>query len=59
MKENRGSWTFREVSPGETEATYQIELRVGLLVPGGVLDALVESSLPKMLQAFKRRTESA
>jgi coenzyme Q-binding protein COQ10 len=59
MKDNQGSWTFRALGPSETEATYQIEVKVGLLVPGSVVNALVDSSLPKMLEAFKRRAESA
>jgi ribosome-associated toxin RatA of RatAB toxin-antitoxin module len=59
MRDNRGSWTLVSKGPQETEATYQIELTLGPLVPRAIVNALVDSSLPKMLEAFKRRAESA
>jgi ribosome-associated toxin RatA of RatAB toxin-antitoxin module len=56
MKENRGSWTLKEV-PGGTEATYDIDLKLGALVPGFIEKALAEQSLPGMLNNFKARAE--
>jgi len=58
MKDNRGSWTLESLPDGKTRATYTIEVGVGPLVPRSVVNALVDQSLPKMLEAFKKRVES-
>ena len=42
---------------GKTRATYTIEVGVGPLVPRAIVNALVDQSLPKMLEAFKKRSE--
>lgn len=59
MRDNRGSWTLVPKGPAETEATYQVEVGLGPFVPKAIVNALVDTSLPKMLEAFKRRAESA
>ena len=56
MKENSGSWTLKPVAGG-TEATYDIDLKLGALVPSFIEKALAESSLPGMLQNFKKQAE--
>lgn len=58
MKDNHGSWTLEATAEGRTRATYTIDVAVGLLVPRPLLAALVDSSLPKMLESFKKRVES-
>jgi coenzyme Q-binding protein COQ10 len=58
MKDNRGSWTLEPTPDGKTRATYTLDVAVGLLVPRPLLAALVDSSLPKMLESFKKRVES-
>jgi ribosome-associated toxin RatA of RatAB toxin-antitoxin module len=57
MKDNRGSWTLESAGEGKTKATYSIEMKLGALVPNAIVKALVETSLPKMLEAFKKRAE--
>jgi len=57
MRENRGSWDLQRQGT-ETRATYSIEMTFGPLVPKAVVNALVETSLPKMLESFKKRIES-
>ena len=57
MRDNRGSWTLEPTPDGKTRATYTIEVGVGPLVPRGIVNALVDQSLPKMLEAFKKRSE--
>ncbi len=57
MKDNHGSWTLEEAGEGKTKATYSIEMKLGALVPNTIVKALVENSLPKMLDAFKKRAE--
>ncbi len=58
MRQNQGSWLLEAQGDGRTRATYSIEMTFGPLVPRAVVNALVETSLPKMLSAFKTRAES-
>lgn len=59
MKDNKGSWVLEPEGEGKTRATYTVEMALGALVPKAIVNALVETSLPKMLDAFKRRAEGA
>lgn len=59
MKDNKGSWVLEPEGEGKTRATYTVEVAVGPLVPKAILNGLVDSSLPKMLESFKRRAEAA
>ena len=58
MKDNRGSWVLEPTADGKTHAIYTVEVLLGLLVPRPLVTAMVESSLPKMLESFKKRVES-
>jgi ribosome-associated toxin RatA of RatAB toxin-antitoxin module len=58
MKDNKGSWTLEAAGEGQTKATYQIEMALGPLVPKSIVNAMVDTSLPKMLEAVKKRAES-
>jgi ribosome-associated toxin RatA of RatAB toxin-antitoxin module len=58
IKRNDGSWTLKAgPTPGTTEATYTIDLKLSSLVPGFIEKALAEQSLPGLLQNFKNRAE--
>lgn len=57
MKDNQGSWLLEPTGEGTTKAIYTVEMALGALVPKAIVKALVENSLPKMLDAFKRRAE--
>lgn len=57
MKDNKGSWVL-EAAGDTTKATYTVEMALGPLVPKTIINALVETSLPKMLEAFKKRIEA-
>ncbi len=59
MKDNKGGWLLEDQGNGTTKATYSIEVAVGPLVPKTILNALVDSQLPKLLENFKKRIESA
>ncbi len=59
MRDNRGHWLLEPAGEGKTKATYSIEMKLGPLVPNSIVNVLVDSSLPKMLEAFKKRAESA
>jgi len=58
MKSNDGGWALRSLAPDRTQADYSIDIGVGMLVPKAVINALVETGLPKMLESFKARAES-
>lgn len=58
MKDNRGSWDLEDLGNGTTKATYNIEVALGALVPKTIVNALVDTSLPKLLENFKRRAEA-
>lgn len=57
MKSNEGSWVLEAVSPTETKATYTIEVALKGLVPKSVSTGLIDSTLPKTMEAFKGRAE--
>jgi coenzyme Q-binding protein COQ10 len=59
MKDNKGGWVLEPTAEGKTKATYSVEVALGLLVPRPLVTAMVESSLPKMLESFRKRVESA
>jgi ribosome-associated toxin RatA of RatAB toxin-antitoxin module len=59
MKDNKGGWVLESEGDNRTKATYTVEMGFGPLVPKTIINTLVETSLPKMLDAFKRRAESA
>lgn len=59
FKKNNGSWELEEQKDGSTKATYSVDIEVGgLFVPGAITKMLVGSSLPSMLESFKKRIES-
>jgi coenzyme Q-binding protein COQ10 len=57
MKDNTGGWILEAQPDGKTKATYTVDVALGMLVPKALVTAMVESSLPKMLEAFKKRIE--
>ena len=57
FKSNNGSWELKSAGKGKTEATYTVDITIGLLVPQAITNMLVGSSLPKMLEQMKERAE--
>jgi ribosome-associated toxin RatA of RatAB toxin-antitoxin module len=58
MRDNRGGWVLEDLGDGKTKATYTVEITLGPLVPKSIINALVDTSLPKLLENFKKRIES-
>lgn len=58
MRDNRGGWVLEDFGDGKTKATYTVEITLGPLVPKSIINALVDTSLPKLLENFKKRIES-
>ncbi|MBZ0272039.1 SRPBCC family protein [bacterium] len=59
MKRNDGGWKLEKLGNGVTKATYSADLDLGLLVPKGVVNGIIEKSFPSMLNQFKQRIEGA
>lgn len=57
MKDNHGFWELKEIKKGLTCATYNIDIKFGLLVPKAITRMLVDKNLPAMLDSFKKRIE--
>ena len=63
MKENKGEWLLEDAGGGKTKAVYNLTVEIGsvpmllkaLVTP--ITNALVDSDLPNMLEAFRKRIE--
>lgn len=58
FKNNVGSWEFEELKKGQTKATYSVEVDFGLFIPKAIINMLVGSNLPAMMERFKKRAET-
>ncbi len=56
-KENRGSWEIEPLDEGRCRAQYKIAASFGWMVPKALVKKGIQSQLPKMVDAFKRRAE--
>jgi len=57
MKKNSGGWKLTELSTGRTKAQYSIDIDFKIWVPGPIADFLINSSIPKTLESFKKKAE--
>lgn len=60
FKKNEGSWKLRPEGEGRTHATYTLDIAFGgfIPVPASITSKLAETSLPGLLDNFKKRAES-
>ena len=59
FRKNNGGWEIEVLEEGKrVRAHYDIEIQVGMFLPGSLVNTLVQKSLPDMLGRFKRRAES-
>ncbi len=54
FKASTGSWLI-ENSNGKTKATYSVDAKFKVFVPGPVAKALVSVNLPNMMDSYKKR----
>ncbi len=59
LKKNDGSWELEDLGNGRTRATYGLDVEVGMWVPKTIINKMTGSTLPKTLEAFKKRAEAA
>ncbi|MBK7860297.1 MAG: SRPBCC family protein [Archangiaceae bacterium] len=57
MKDNKGNWLLEPQGENATKVTYNVEVGLGALVPKTIVNALIDTSLPKLLENFKKRAE--
>jgi len=58
FQNNDGGWTLQSLDDGaRTLAQYEIDLQVGMFVPGNIVHSLVQRTLPDTLQRFKAEAE--
>lgn len=55
LKANSGHWQLKSLSADQTEVTYHLELEFNFYVPGMILNQLVKSSLPRMMDSFQKQ----
>jgi coenzyme Q-binding protein COQ10 len=55
FKQNNGYWLLTDLGNGKTKAKYQLDLAFKLMVPKMILNKLINSNLPKMMEQYHAR----
>lgn len=58
FKSNDGFWDIKELKDGSLEVTYSVSVGLPLFFPKALLNTLVGSTLPKMLEDFEKMAKS-
>ncbi len=58
MKANDGGWRLEKTGDNQTEATYTVDVDLGMFTPKSVVNMLISTSFPAMLKNFKEYAES-
>ena len=56
FKHNNGGWDIKDLGDGRIEASYGVDVGVGVFVPKAITRR-VELTFPAMLNQFKKRAE--
>ena len=57
FKHNNGGWDIKDLGDGRIEATYGVDVGLGVFVPRAITKRIVELTFPAMLNQFKKRAE--
>ena len=57
IKHNNGGWDIKDLGDGRIEASYGVDVGVGVFVPKAITRRIVELTFPAMLNQFKKRAE--
>ncbi|MEE2835185.1 MAG: SRPBCC family protein [Myxococcota bacterium] len=57
FKHNNGGWDIKDLGDGRIEASYGVDVGVGVFVPKAITRRIVELTFPAMLNQFKKRAE--
>lgn len=55
LNSNNGGWELKRQGKNKVEATYRLEIDFAFPAPGFVINKLIKSSLPALLDAFEER----
>jgi ribosome-associated toxin RatA of RatAB toxin-antitoxin module len=55
FKSNQGSWDIKDMGKKGLAVDYELEVGFPLLVPKSIVNGLVSTSLPEMLEGFEKR----
>ena len=55
FKSNQGSWKIKDLGKKGLAVDYELEVGFPLLVPKAIVNGLVSTSLPEMLDGFEKR----
>ena len=58
FKSNNGSWVLENMGDGKTRVTYSLEVEIKGFAPKMVVDKLVKTNLPAMMQSCYERAKS-
>lgn len=53
FRSNSGQWLLESAADDCTTARYEIDVQVGMFVPGNILQSLLSRNLPQTLQCFR------
>lgn len=56
FKQMSGHWKLADEA-GKCRATYGVEAKMGLLVPGAITKTIIEVNLPNMISAYHKRVK--
>jgi len=54
FRQNNGYWHLKDVA-GKCEATYSVDAKMKMLVPGSVAKTLINVNLPGMMKSYEKR----
>ncbi len=55
LKSNEGFWEVKSIAVEQTEVNYQMALEFKIMIPSFMLNGLVKSALPKVLENFEKQ----
>ena len=55
IKKNTGGWSLKVLGPAKTEVKYELEVELGIPVPGFVMKGLIANSLPESINQVAKR----
>ncbi len=58
FRRSNGSWEFEDAGDGQCKATYAVDAKVKMFVPGPITKMLVNVNLPNMMNAYKERIKT-
>lgn len=58
FKSNDGGWDIKELGPSKLEVTYSVSVGLPLFVPKTIVNSLVGTTLPAMLEEFEKQAKA-